>query len=49
MKIINILADGTIVEDMSTVDLTEHPLPQLAINLIADMVAGKYLKDKPAG
>ena len=47
MTIINVLKDGTIVDDMSKVDPIAHPLPPDAIRLIADIILGKYNEPKP--
>lgn len=38
VKIINIMADGSICEDLSTYLSPEHPLPELAQRLILDFI-----------
>lgn len=47
MTIINVLKDGTIVEDMSKVDPIAHPLPLDALRLTTDIILGKYIELKP--
>lgn len=49
IKIINIMADGSICEDLSTYVGPEHPLPELAQRLILEFIREGYKKLEPQG
>jgi len=38
VKVINIMADGTVCEDLSTYLDEDHPLPEVAARLVCDFV-----------
>lgn len=38
VKVINIMADGSICEDLSNYISTEHPLPEDTVRIIAELI-----------
>lgn len=47
ITVVNIMADGTICEDLSTYIGPDHPLPDIAKRLILDFIRdGRALKDR---
>lgn len=50
-RVRNIMADGSICEDLSTYIGPEHPLPELAVRLIAQFIREGYeqIKEEQGG
>lgn len=50
VKVINVMADGSICEDLSTYVGPEHPLPDLTKRLILEFIrSGQKMKQQGSG
>lgn len=50
IKVTNIMADGSICEDLSTYIGPEHPLPEMTVRLIAQFIReGRKRRTKQGG
>ena len=49
VKVINIMADGSICEDLTTYIGPEHPLPELTVRLLREFIEQGYEELKQKG